>query len=72
MRADCGPTGQRYRISAVVNDGYKSRKFWLAVGSLMITAIALFTDHVSGAEWITAVTLATGIFATGNVMEKRS
>lgn len=51
----------------MTDDRYRSRKFRLAVGCLLISAIALFTGFVTGAEWVTVVSLVIGLYGASNV-----
>jgi len=46
-----------------------SRKFTLVFFFSWIASIALFTKHLSGQEWLTAVGLLVGIYVTGNVTQ---
>jgi hypothetical protein len=50
---------------------WKSTKFAHAIGVQAIATVALFTGHISGAEWITASTIALGIYTVGEVAQKR-
>lgn len=48
---------------------YRSRKFGLAVGALVVSALALFTDKIAGGEWVATITLVLGIYSAANVAE---
>ena len=37
----------------------------------LVASIALFTKHLTGAEWIAASTIALGIYAAADVAQKR-
>ena len=50
---------------------WKSSKFVHALGVQIVSAIALFTGHLSGEGWIAASTLALGIHAAGNIMAQK-
>jgi hypothetical protein len=50
---------------------WKSTKFVHALGVQLVATVALFTDHLTGAEWITASTIALGIYAVADVASNR-
>lgn len=49
----------------------RSRKFILAVFFALTGAVALFTGHLSGAEFIGLTGLVIGLYGGANVMEER-
>ena len=53
-----------------MDDRYRSRKFALAVASLLISAAALFSKHIASGEWIAAITIVLGLYGASNVLEK--
>ena len=50
----------------------KGTKFAHAIGVQVIASIALFTEHLTGAEWITASTIALGIYAVADVIQRKN
>ena len=46
---------------------YRSRKFLMTAVVETIATIALFTNFLTGAEWITLTTLVLGIYSGANV-----
>lgn len=50
---------------------YLSRKFIAASFVQLVSTVALFSGHLSGAEWIAAASLALGIYGAANVAEAR-
>lgn len=54
-----------------MNEKFRSRKFALATASLLIASTALFMGHISGGEWVAAVTLILGLYGTANVADKK-
>lgn len=53
------------------HDGFKSRKFWFSATAFIAATVGLFTAHLDGNQWITAVTLVLGMYSAANVTEKR-
>jgi len=51
---------------------YRSRKFGIAVFFTITTTIALFTGHLSGGEFISAVGLILGLYSAADVMEGKN
>jgi len=47
---------------------YRSRKFGLAVASLTVSAVALFTNKIGSGEWVATITLILGIYSAANVV----
>jgi hypothetical protein len=50
---------------------YKSRKFYLTIFSLLIVTTGLFTRFLSGAEFISGLTISLAIYAGANVYEAK-
>ncbi len=50
---------------------WKSTKFQHAMFVQVVATVALFTKHLTGAEWIAASTLALTVYAAADVMQKR-
>ena len=50
---------------------WASTKFVHAIGVQLIASVAMFTGHLSGAEWIAASTIALGIYSIADVAQKR-
>ena len=50
---------------------WQSTKFLHAGFVQLIASVALFTRHLTGAEWIAASTIALGIYAAADVAQKR-
>ena len=55
-----------------MNERLYSRKFILTVVILLIATVALFTDVLAGAEWVTVSTLVLGIYGGANVMAEKN
>lgn len=53
------------------HDGIKSRKLWFSGSAFIAATVGLFTGHLDGNQWITAVTLVLGMYSAANVAEKR-
>jgi hypothetical protein len=49
---------------------WKSTKFQHAAFVQGVATVAMFTSHLSGAEWIAASTIALGIYTAGDVAQK--
>ena len=47
------------------------RKFFIAISSEAIAAIALFADKISGSEWVMVTTALLGIYGYHNVKGKK-
>lgn len=54
-----------------LDDKYRSRKLALAVYFSVIGTIALFTDKVSGDQFVFLAGVVLGMYGAANVMEKR-
>jgi len=52
------------------HDGYRSRKFWIAVAILVASFGGLVLGKLTGSEWVSICSWVLGIFATANVGEK--
>lgn len=48
---------------------YASRKFLLALMFAVALIVALFSGHVSGGEFISGVTIITGLYAAADVTQ---
>jgi hypothetical protein len=48
-----------------------STKFIHAIGVQVVATVALFTGHITGAEWIAASTIALAIYTAGDVAQKK-
>lgn len=48
---------------------YASRKFLLALMFAVALIVGLFTGHVSGGEFISGVTIITGLYAAADVTQ---
>lgn len=48
---------------------YASRKFILALMFAVALIVGLFTGHVSGGEFISGVTIITGLYAAADVTQ---
>jgi hypothetical protein len=55
-----------------MNPKYMSRKFWLTCISIGLATVALFTEHLDGTGWVTAMLGALGVYGASNVAEKRN
>lgn len=53
-----------------MNDGFKSRKFWLAVGLFVQADLLLFGGLISETVWLAACGGTLTLFTAGNVGEK--
>jgi hypothetical protein len=53
------------------NLNWKSTKFVHAMFIQGVATIALFTKHLTGAEWITATSIALTVYAIADVAQKR-
>ena len=51
---------------------WQSTKFIHAIGVQIVASVALFTDFLTGAEWIAASTIALGIYSWAEVTQKRN
>ncbi len=49
---------------------YTSRKYSLAFIATSISAIGLFTGHLTGSEWVTAQSIILGLYGASNVAQK--
>jgi hypothetical protein len=49
---------------------WRSTKFQHAAFVQLLASVALFTEHLSGSEWIAASTIALGIYTAGDVAQK--
>lgn len=49
---------------------YRSRKFLLALGILIVSAVALFTGFLDAANWVACASIVSGLYALGNVGER--
>ena len=47
-----------------------SRKFYLAVGSLVMLNIALYTDKIYGEQYISGVSIILGLYFGANVVQR--
>jgi len=54
-----------------MDDKFRSRKFMFATTILALASLFLWLDKIGGGEWVTICTLIMGIYAAGNVVEKR-
>lgn len=50
---------------------WQSTKFIHAMGVQVIASVALFTGHLDGPTWVAASTIALGIYAAADVVQKR-
>jgi hypothetical protein len=50
---------------------YTSRKFLLALLALSIGTVALFTEYLDGAQFVTLVSIVLGLYGTAQVVDKR-
>ena len=46
---------------------YRSRKFLITVGALLVSAAALFTGFLDGDQFVDIITMILGIYSVGNV-----
>lgn len=53
-----------------MNSRYASRKFLIALTTLIVAHVGLFTSTISGSEWLSAVTLILGIYGAANVGQR--
>lgn len=53
-----------------IDNKFNSRKFALAIAILHVITAALFTNFISGGEFITGITLILGLYGASNVAEK--
>lgn len=47
------------------------RKFYLSCGVILLSAGMVFAGRLEGAGWITLATMALGIYAGANVVDKK-
>ena len=52
---------------AVLESRYRSRKFMLTVGSLLVSTFALFTGFIDGDQFVDIISMILGIYGVGNV-----
>lgn len=50
---------------------WNSTKFAHAIGVQVVASVALFTGHLDGSTWVAASTIALGIYAAADVMQKK-
>lgn len=51
---------------------WRSTKFQHAAFVQLLASVALFTGHLTGAEWIAASTIALAVYTAGDVAQKFS
>lgn len=51
---------------------WRGTKFIHALSVQAIASVALFTGHLDGPTWVAASTIALGIYAAADVIQKRN
>ena len=51
----------------VLESRYRSRKFQLTLGSLLVSTLALFTGFIDGDQFVDIISMILGIYGVGNV-----
>ena len=54
-----------------MSDGYKSRKFILALIAMAVSSGALLSEIIDGNAWFLCIGVILGLYGTANVMEKK-
>lgn len=54
-----------------MGDGFRSRKFILALIAMVVSAAALLTKTMDGNAWFLSIGVILGLYGTANVVEKR-
>ena len=50
---------------------WQSTKFWHAMFVQIVSAVALFTNHLGPETWLGVSTIALGIYAVADVAQKK-
>jgi hypothetical protein len=54
-----------------VDDKFRSRKFGITTTTLLISSVALFSNQLTGGEWVAVVTIILGLYSAANITEKK-
>lgn len=53
-----------------MDDKFRSRKFGLAAAAMCLTGLGLFTDKLTGSEFVSAISFILALYGASNVSEK--